>query len=279
MEEKAKKKEIKNIHEGHRSRLRERFLKNGAASMEPHVMLELLLCYAIPRGDTNPIAHRLLDAFGSLSGVFDAPYEELLKVEGIGSSSALLLKMMPELFRKYQEDREKGGKRICCAEDALQLIRPKYIGRKTEAVTLLLLDSRGKSLYCGIVSEGAVKAAPIYANEMIRLAARYDAASAIIAHNHPSGRAIPTSSDISATRHVIWAFDAVDVELNDHLIITETDYLSMASAGMLEKLYEEYRETKSRRLHPQSQNGKSGEVADDEEIPLEEDWEGSQDVI
>ena len=108
---------------------------------------------------------------------------------------------------------------------------------------------------------------------MIRLAARYDAAAAIIAHNHPGGRAIPTASDISATRHVIWAFDAVDVELNDHLIITETDYLSMASAGMLETLYSEHRETKAKRLRPASQPNTSGEVADDREIEYEESWE------
>lgn len=252
----------KNLHQGHRERVREQFLKNGAATMEPHVLLEMLLFYAIPRGDTNPTAHRLLERFGSFSGVFDAPYEELLKVEGIGPSGALLLKMIPGIFRRYQEDRESDGMRVFSSEEALRLIRPKFLGRKTEAVVLLLMDSRGRVVYCDIVSEGSVNAAPIYAPVLVRLAATYSASTAILAHNHPSGHPIPTSGDISATRHVIWALDALGVHLYDHLIVTETDYLSMHSSGILEELREDHEMRKEQQLYPE------GAVASDQEPNL-----------
>lgn len=240
------------LHAGHRERLRSRFLENGLDTMENHVALELLLFYSIPRGDTNPVAHRLIEKFGSLSAALDAPYEELLETEGIGPSSALLLKLIPELCRRYQEDRVKGGTRVFSTEEAVKLIRPKFFGRKTEAVVLLLLDSRGKAVYCGIVNEGSVNAAPIYTNRLVRLATRYDAVTAILAHNHPSGQAVPTSGDISATRHVIWAMDAVDVQLHDHLIFTDGDYLSMAATGMLDELYQDHLHQKSSHLRPET---------------------------
>ena len=95
-----------NLHANHRSRLRRRFQKEGLAHFEPHQMLELLLCYAIPRRDVNPLAHRLIDRFGSLSGVFEAEYEELLRCPGVGENTATLLRMIAPLCRAYMMDKE-----------------------------------------------------------------------------------------------------------------------------------------------------------------------------
>lgn len=248
MAEKSGKPQQKNLHAGHRERMKAQFLKNGMSFMEDHVALEMLLYYSIPRGDTNPIAHRLIDAFGSFSAVLNAPYEELLTIEGVGPSSAMLLHMIPELCRRYQEDLEKEGDRVFDAESALRLIRPKFLGRKTEAVVLLLLNSKGEVVYCDVVTEGSMNAVPIYASKLVRLAARYDASSAILAHNHPSGYAFPTKGDIIATRHVIWALDSLNVRLSDHLIVTDNDYLSMSSSGLLESLYSNHEEEKEQRL-------------------------------
>ena len=256
-----------NIHAGHRKRMKAQFLKNGMANLEPHIVLELLLYYSIPQGDTNPLGHRLIDRFGSLSAVFDAPYEELIQVDGIGEQSAVLIKLIPELCRRYQEDREHGGERVFSSDEALRLVRPKFFGRKTEAVVLLLLDSRGKTLYCDIINEGSVNAAPIYANQIVRLVARYEASTAVLAHNHPSGQPMPTSGDISATRRIIWALDSLGVLLHDHLIVTDTDFLSMNGCGLLKTLYEEHMEEKDRRLYPESEQM----VGDQPVYPIEDE--------
>ena len=256
-----------NIHAGHRKRMKAQFLKNGMANLEPHIVLELLLYYSIPQGDTNPLGHRLIDRFGSLSAVFDAPYEELIQVDGIGEQSAVLIKLIPELCRRYQEDREHGGERVFSSDEALRLVRPKFFGRKTEAVVLLLLDSRGKTLYCDIINEGSVNAAPIYANQIVRLVARYEASTAVLAHNHPSGRPMPTSGDISATRRIIWALDSLGVLLHDHLIVTDTDFLSMNGCGLLKTLYEEHMEEKNRRLYPENEQM----VGDQPVYPIEDE--------
>ena len=252
MTEKPKKQTKKNLHEGHRERVREKFLKSGMEDMEPHVALEFLLFYSIPRGDTNPIAHALIDRFGSFSAVFDAPYEELLEVSGVGPSSAVLIKMIPEICRRYVVDQEKGGVRVYSSEEALKLLRPRFLGRRKEAIAILLLDSRGKATFCDIIGEGSVGAVPIYANRLVTLAARYNAVTAVMAHNHPSGRAMPSAGDIAATRQLIWALEPLNVTLYDHLIITDTDCLSMASSGIMSQLYAEHTQRRETLLHPES---------------------------
>ena len=174
------------IHSGHRERVRELFLKTGLDSFTPHAALELLLFYAIPQKDTNTIAHELLQKFGSLSGVFDAPLEELMKVDGIGKSAAVFLKMIPQYCRLYQKSLGRDKMRICSYEEAGKVFVREFIGRQHEAVMLMLLDGRECILYCGKVSDGSATAANIYIKTMVRLAARFDAVYAILAHNHPS---------------------------------------------------------------------------------------------
>lgn len=225
------------MHEGHRERIKEKFLKNGLDYFEPHEILELLLFNAIPRKDTNEIAHKLLDNFGSLSGVFDAPYEELLKVEGIGQSSAALLKLIPQLSRCYLDDKQCDKARVYNTESAGKMLLHKFIGRTNEVVVLLLLDSKGRQLYCGVVNEGSVNTVPIYIRKIVELAVRYNAASAILAHNHPSGNTMPSAGDMTSTKDVFQALQTVNVWLNDHIIVVEGDYFSMADSGLMENLF------------------------------------------
>ena len=124
-----------NPHKGHRDRLKKRFLQSGIDDFEDHNKLELLLFYAIPQKDTNPIAHELLDTFGSLSNVLDAPFEELIKVKGISESSAVLLKLIPPLSRSYLNDKYKNGFVINSTEQAGEFLMPKFIGLTTEDYT------------------------------------------------------------------------------------------------------------------------------------------------
>lgn len=224
-------------HSGHRERVKELFLKTGLDSFSPHAVLELLLYYAIPRRDTNPVAHELIRRFGSLAGVFDAPMEELRKVDGIGDSAAVLLKMVPQLCRAYEESLERGRMMICDYDEAGRLFVKKSIGRQNEVVMLMLLDSREQILFCDTVVEGCATAANIYIKTIVRLAVRYNAVYAILAHNHPSGECLPSKQDLDTTRWIYEALETVEVRLIDHIIVGGSDYISMANSRILPELF------------------------------------------
>ncbi len=233
-------KKPKSIHEGHRSRMKNRFLEQGLDSFETHEILEMLLYYAIPQGDTNPLAHHLLDTFGSISKVLDAPVEALEKVKGVGPSSAVLLKMIPQLARVYLEDL-KIPKPLLDAEDMAHYIIPKFVGRMNEVVVLLLLNSKAEVLFCDVINEGSVVEVSIYVREIVHMAMRHDATSAVIAHNHPSGNTFPSRGDMKATADVYDALQPVGVALLDHFIIADgKNYLSMQSSGLLEQALHNY---------------------------------------
>lgn len=225
------------LHGGHRERVKELFLQTGLDSFSPHAALELLLFYAIPQKDTNPIAHELIRRFGSFSGVFDAPMEELLQVDGIGKSSAVLIKMIPQLCRLYQENLDRDKTVICDYDEAGRILLKKFIGRENEIVMLMLLDSKERILFCGPVGEGNVNAANIYMKTVVRLAARYNAAYAILAHNHPSGSCLPSRQDLDTTRWVYEALRTVEVQMLDHIIVSGNDYLSLARSRIMPELF------------------------------------------
>jgi len=218
--------------------MREKFLRDGLDGFDPHVVLEVLLYNVIPRRDTNEIAHKLMDTFGSLAGVFDAPYEELLKIDGIGETAAALLKMVPPLSRRYLEDKYESGTSVADIETAGEILLKKFIGRINETIILLLMDSKGKLLFSGVVNEGTVNAADVYIRKIVELGVRYNASSAIISHNHPSGIALPSRDDLSTTRSVHDALALVGVKLIDHIIVADNDYVSIAQSGIMPELFD-----------------------------------------
>ncbi len=226
----------KSLHAGHRSRLKNQFLKNGLDSMEDHVVLELLLFYSMAQVDTNPIAHRLLAKFGSLAQVFDAPYEQLLTVEGVGPAAATLIKLVPQLSRRYNESRTIKKNRIYSLDQIVSLLETKFIGAQEEQIVLVLLGSDGSLLFLDKVCEGSVGTVPVYVRRIIRLALQYDADTALIAHNHPSGNALPSSQDIAATRELYAALEGVNIHFEDHLIFAAGEYVSLRRAGWLDKI-------------------------------------------
>ncbi|HCC34135.1 MAG TPA: hypothetical protein DEQ02_00250 [Ruminococcaceae bacterium] len=225
-------------HEGHRDRLRERFLKEGLDSFEKHNILELLLFYSIARRDTNETAHRLIGAFGSLSAVLDAPYEELVKIKGISENTACLLKMIPGLSRAYQDDKYNSGELIVNSTEAAgDYLLHKYIGINHEVTSLLSMDGKGAVRNWSVVSEGSVNAAEVSTRKVVEIALRHNATSVIIAHNHPSGIALPSRQDIATTEKLVKALDAVGIFLVDHIILADGDYVSMADSESLKDIF------------------------------------------
>lgn len=217
----------KNLHNGHRERLRTRCRKDGLDSFEEHEVLELLLFYAIPYQDTNPLAHQLLNQFGSLAGVLDAPEEELRKVKGIGENTSLLLKIIPSVYRRYQISLQNAVTYITGETDAAAYLQNWFVGRTHEFVLLMLLDARHRLLFCDTVSEGTATTANIYIRKIVQSAVQYEATFAFLAHNHPSGELLPSVQDLSATKLIYEALNSVDVQLVDHIIVSQNDYLSL----------------------------------------------------
>lgn len=221
------------IHDGHRQRLKERFQKSGLDNFEEHQVLELLLFYCIPRQDTNPIAHALLNRFGSLSAVLDAPVEELEKVPGIGSSAANFLTLMTALWRYYLVNKSMQTETILSSIDKCgDYLVPFFSGRRNETVFLLCLDAKCKVLCCREVGEGSVNSAAVPIRKLVEIAMASNASSVVLAHNHPSGLAIPSGEDVNTTRRVATALDAVEIALVDHIIVADHEFVSLAQSGL-----------------------------------------------
>ncbi len=224
-------------HRGHRARLKDRFLSEGLEHFADHNTLELLLFYAIPQKDTNALAHALIAKFGSLSGVFDASYEELLKVSGVGENVATLIKLIPQMSRRYQISRQSPDMTLNTVEKAGTFLLPRFIGARVEIVLLLCLDGRKRLLSCEQVGEGTVSIAQTQTRRVVELALAHNAASVILAHNHLSGNALPSQEDQITTLKLRAALEGVGVALDDHIIVADDDFVSLAQSGLLVRKY------------------------------------------
>ena len=219
------------IHKDHRKRMKDRFLKQGLDGFTEYQALEFLLFFCIPQGDTNELAHRLIEHFGSLSQVLEAPVEELKKVNGIGDHSAILIQLMNQMARFYLVDRAKREKVLPTIEDCARYLIPYFYGRLNETVFLLCLDAKCKALCCKVVGEGSINSAGISVRRIVETALREGATTVVLAHNHPSGIAIPSPEDIQTTRRVAAALQSVEIHLADHIVVADDDYVSMVQSG------------------------------------------------
>lgn len=220
------------IHEGHRQRLKERFLEQGMDSFTSFQAIEMMLFYCIPRQDTNEIAHRLMERFGSFSQVLDASYEELCSVKGIGANAATLIKMFPAVARYYDVDKSKFNEGpLLTIEACGAKLQPHFRGRCNETVFLLCIDAKGKELCCKMVGEGGINSAGVPIRRIVEISLQAKATTVVLAHNHPSGIALPSPEDVTTTQRVATALDAVDVILADHLVFADDDFTSMVQSG------------------------------------------------
>ena len=218
------------IHDGHRQRLKDRFLREGLDNFDELHVLELLLFYCIPRRDTNPIAHSLLEHFGSLTSVLEASPEELEKVDGVSRSAAVFLSLVMQAGRYYQVQRGDPGNILRTNEQCGHFLLPYFFGRETETVFLLCLDAKCKVICCKKVGEGNVNSANIPVRRVVEMALSAKATSVVLAHNHPSGLALPSADDIQTTYRVAAALAAVEIILSDHIVVAKDDFVSMAQS-------------------------------------------------
>lgn len=220
------------VHNGHRQRVKERFRIEGIDGFEEHQVLELLLFYCIPRRDTNEIAHNLIKRFGSLSQVMDTPVRELEKVDGVGQRAAEFLSLIREVGRYYQINRAMQNKVLKTIDACGEYMVPYFSGRRNETVFLLCLDAKCMVLNCQLIGEGSVNSAGIPIRKIVDMALTANATSVVLAHNHPSGLALPSEEDVQTTLRVAQALRLVDVVLNDHIIVADDDYVSLVHSGL-----------------------------------------------
>ena len=220
------------MHTGHRQRLKQQFLKNGLDGFTDFQVLELLLFYCIPRVDTNPLAHRLIEHFGSLDQVLDANPEELMRVEGIGEHAATFLSLMTAASRYYQIKRSENTKILTTVEACGQYLLPFFHGRTNETVFLLCLDAKCKVLQCKELGEGSVNFASVPIRRIVETALMSKAVSVVLAHNHPSGLALPSADDILSTQRTAAALAAVEITLVDHIIVADDDFVTLGQSGL-----------------------------------------------
>lgn len=225
------------IHEGHRERMRKQLKTSGMDSLSDVQVLEMLLYYAAPRGDTNPAAHALLKRFGTLDGVFSAPETELRKIDGVGEVAAQLLLLVPQVARRCLMSRSTQIQVLDTTSKCGQYLLPFFHGEREEVVYLLCLDAKCKALDCVLIHRGGVNVASIAARKVVKAALNSNATSVVLAHNHPSGLALPSQEDKQTTMVLKAALDAVGVVLADHIIVADDDFVSMRDDGILEGTY------------------------------------------
>lgn len=223
------------VHDGHRSRVKERFLKEGLMGMHEHEVLEMLLFYCIPRRNTNEIAHNLINRFGNLAKVLDAPIRDLKKVEGMGENSATFLKLVKAMFGCYHVSRAKETLVLSDYNACSEYLKPFFYGLENETVMLLSLDAKCAVLDCRVIGEGSVTSANVSIRKIVDTALATNAVSVILAHNHPGGLAIPSPEDMAATKRVALALQYVDIVLVDHIVVCENDSISMSSTKVYDR--------------------------------------------
>ena len=221
------------IHAGHRQRTKDEFLANGLNGLPDHRALELLLFYAIPQGDVNPLAHRLIDHFGSLSGVLQADPEQLMAVDGVGRSTAVLIGLVNELKARCLESGNSFDGQLVSTKQFEMLLLPLFFGQRNELAYLVCMDGKNKLLVTKKLGEGIADTVQIATRKVLETALACNATRVVLAHNHVSGVAIWSEADLDATLRLKRVLGDVGIELMDHFIIAGDDMVSMADSGIL----------------------------------------------
>lgn len=220
-------------HDGHRERMRKQFLTHGLDVMRDYEVLELLLFYAIPRKDTRPIARALLDHFGSIAAVLEASPQELKAIGNLGDNAAVLLRLIAPLSRRYLLSRTEKGVILDSTQAWGRYLIPYFFGKTEELVYLLCLDAKNKLLACRLLHRGSINSVTLSIRRAAEVAIACHATTVVLAHNHPSGMALPSDADYQTTDLLQRALTPLEIVLADHIIVADDDYVSLRDSGYL----------------------------------------------
>lgn len=223
----------KKLHEGHRQRVKNRYLTEGLDAFEDHQILELLLFYCIPMKDTNELAHKMIKEFGSLAGLLEADPKDICRRCGTSENTAILVSLIPSLARRYFRGKWGDKPVLNSSSMAGEYVVSLFTGRTYEVFYVICLDAQNRVNYAALVHEGTINEAPVYPRLIVETALRHQANSVILAHNHPGGSLQPSSDDIQVTKKIKMALEAISIGVIDHIIIAGDKYTSFAEKGLL----------------------------------------------
>lgn len=224
----------KNLHANHRKRVRARFMKDGNFdSFEPHQVLELLLFYSVPRRDTNDLAHKLLNEYGSLYTLMNARPEDIMKRCKVSETTAVLISMMPHLCRKFLSS-ALNEENICINSfsAAHSYFESILAGKPYESFYMLCLDLNKNLKKVVKISDGTTSSSPVYMEKVVGDALLHNSSFVIIGHNHPNGTKKPSNSDVTVTTQIKNALAHVNIKVLDHIIICGNDSFSFAKKSL-----------------------------------------------
>ena len=225
------------IHANHRERMREIYLKNGFDAFSEVEVLEYMLFFAIPRIDTNPIAHKLLDRFGNLGNVLEAPIEALMQVDGVGYHTALYLNLMLKVTNTYTKS--KCSDKISGTNDAKAYCANLFTGKNVEEFYVICLSSLNHVISCDKLGTGSVSQVNIQIKDITRSIVLRNCERIIIAHNHPKGIARPSDEDMNFTRSILSNCIMNDVDVLDHIIVSDNAQFSFSESSIWPELRKE----------------------------------------
>jgi len=218
-------------YHGHRQRLRERFMAN--AHLADYEFLELLLGYAIPRKDVKPVAKELLKRFSTLNGVMDASLDELIQVPDIGTTSAVLIKVVRKMGTLYLREKAREKVQISCTEELINYCRSLFGGVKDEQFCVIYLTPQNRIIDMEVVAEGIVNQAVVYPRKVLEGALQKKASAIILVHNHPSGYLEPSPADIQLTNSITKSASMLNISVHDHLIVGNSGAFSFREEGLM----------------------------------------------
>ena len=216
-----------NIHKGHREKVKQRYYESGLTSMPDHNILELLLFFGIPQRDTNPLAHELIERFGSFSGVLEASKSELQSVKGMTESAACLLTLFLPVYKRYVSDLHKKRKKFTDAKEIADYLRTFYLDTNNERVYALCLDSEDRMIACRVISDGDINSSTFDMRKLASIVLEVKAKKVVISHNHPNGCLVPSKCDIESTKIACDLLRLLKVQFVDHIIVTDKSFFSM----------------------------------------------------
>ncbi len=219
--------------QGHRDRLRAKLLERGAGALADYEVLEVLLMAFIPRQDVKPVAKALQAQFGSLSAILAAPANDLVKVKGIGQTTAAYLKAVAELSSRAAREQISQRQVISSWSALVAYVRQQLQHEKREQFRVLFLDRKNQLIADELMGQGTVDHAPVYTREIARRALELSASGLILVHNHPSGDTKPSRADITITREIIDVLQPFDITVHDHLIVGTSGVTSFKTAGLI----------------------------------------------
>ena len=218
---------------GHRRRLRERFLKSGPDAIADYELLELVLFQSRPRGDVKPIAKSLLERFGSFAETISAPAEDLMKVRGVGESTAIALKSVRAAAVRLMQHQVQERAVVSSWSQLIAYCRAAMGFSKREQFRVLFLDKKNRIIADEVQQEGTVDHTPVYPREVVARALELGATALILVHNHPSGDTRPSKADIDMTGQIQRASSALGIVLHDHIIVGRAAHTSFKAQGLI----------------------------------------------